>query len=133
MAQSRIRAVLRADIRTVWDTVLAVGQYGAWRSDVSRTEVRGERQFVEYTKDGYATAFTVTMVEPYQRWAFTMENTNMTGHWTGVFAARGDATEIEFTEQAAAKKFWMKPFVKAYLQKQQRQFVRDLQAYLSAK
>ena len=58
---------------------LAVGQYSAWRSDVSRTEVRGERQFVEYTKDGYATAFTVTLVEPYQRWAFTMENTNMTG------------------------------------------------------
>lgn len=133
MAQSRIRAVLRADIRTVWDTVLAVGQYSAWRSDVSRTEVRGERQFVEYTKDGYATAFTVTLVEPYQCWAFTMENTNMTGQWTGVFAARGDATEIEFTEQVAAKKFWMKPFVKAYLQKQQRQFVRDLQAYLSAK
>lgn len=52
-----------------------------------------------------------------------MENSNMTGHWIGVFTERGDETEIDFTECVKAKKWFMKPFVKSYLRKQQAQFV----------
>ncbi len=59
-----------------------------------------------------------------------MENTNMKGHWVGIFTSKDDKTEIDFTEQVTAKKFFMKPFVKSYLKKQQAQFVMDLKRIL---
>lgn len=59
-----------------------------------------------------------------------MDNGNMSGHWTGVFTAKGEGTEIVFTEQVKAKKLLMKPFVKLYLKKQQAQFVADLKKAL---
>lgn len=52
----------------------------------------------------YATLFTVTAVEPYKRWEFDMENTNMRGHWIGVFTSKGNETEIDFTEYVTANK-----------------------------
>ena len=130
MAVTSIKAVLPCEINKVWELVLGVENYGAWRSDLSKTEVINNRQFIEYTKDGYSTKFTVTLVEPYARWEFEMENSNMTGHWTGIFTAKGDETEIDFTEQVKAKKWLLKPFVKSYLRKQQTQFVADIRKAL---
>ena len=98
----------------------------AWRSDLSRIEVVSDRQFVEYTKEGYATTFTITVTEPYKRWEFDMENDNMSGQWTGIFVQRGEQTEISFTEEVTAKKIFMKPFVKMYLKKQQKCYIQDL-------
>ncbi len=130
MAESTIKAILHRDIETVWKTVLNVENYAGWRSDLSRTETVSEKQFIEYTKDGYPTAFTVTAVEPLKRWDFDMENSNMSGHWVGVFTAKGENTEVSFTETVACKKLVMKPFVKAYLKKQQAQFILDLEKAL---
>ena len=84
------------------------------------------RLYHEIISKSYPTTFTVTLVEPYKRWEFDMENSNMKGHWTGVFTVRGDETEIYFTECVEAKKLFMKPFVKSYLKKQQAQFVADM-------
>ena len=110
--------------------MLAVDKYGTWRSDLSKTETVNDKQFVEYTKEGYATTFTVTMVEPYKRWEFDMENSNMKGHWTGVFTSKENETQIDFTENVIPKKWFMKPFVKSYLKKQQMRFVFDLKKAL---
>ncbi len=55
-----------------------------------------------------------------------MENSNMKGHWTGVFKEMDGLSEIEFTEEVTAKKLLMKPFVGVYLKKQQAQYVADL-------
>ena len=126
MATSNIKALISGELSKVWELVLNVENYGAWRSDLSKTEVISDKQFIEYTKDGYPTTFTVTLVEPYRRWEFDMENSNMTGHWTGIFTAKGDETEIDFTECVEVKKLLMKPFVKSYLKKQQAQFVADI-------
>ena len=93
---------------------------------MSKTEVISDEQFIEYTKDGYPTTFTVTLVEPYRRWEFDMENSNMKRSLDCIFTAKGDETEIDFTEQVEAKKLLMKPFVKSYLKKQQAQFVADI-------
>ena len=130
MAISNISAVINNDVHKVWDIVYAVDQYGLWRSDLSKTEIINETQFIEYTKDGYATTFSTTAVEPYKRWEFDMENSNMTGHWIGVFTAKGKETQIDFTEKVTPKKWFMKPFVKIYLKKQQEQFVLDLKKAL---
>ena len=129
MAVSTIKATFSCDVKKVWETVTSLKNY-AWRSDLSKIEILNEKQFVEYTKDGYATNFLVTAAEPCRRWEFDMENDNMRGHWTGLFTQKDGQTEIEFTETVAAKKLLMKPFVKAYLKKQQAQYVSDLKKAL---
>ena len=53
---------------------------------MSKTEIINENQFIEYTKDGFSTTFTITAVEPYMHWEFDMENSNMRA-WIGVFTA----------------------------------------------
>ncbi len=129
MATSNIKTTLSCDIHKVWDIVTDVEHY-TWRNDLSKTEILNEKQFIEYTKDGYATNFTITVSEPYKRWEFDMENSNMKGHWIGIFTQKGNKTEIEFSEIVNAKKFLMKPFVKIYLKKQQSQFIADLEKAL---
>ena len=126
MATSNTKANIPCELHQVWDLVLDIENYAAWRSDLSKTEVISDKQFIEYTKDGYPTTFTVTLVEPYRRWEFDIENSNMKGHWIGIFTAKADETEIDFTECVEAKKLLMKPFVKSYLKKQQAQFVADI-------
>lgn len=126
MTKSNIQVTIKSDIKNVWNTVTDVANYH-WRSDLSRTEIIDEKQFIEYTKDGYPTTFTVTLTEPFKRWEFQMENTNMRGHWVGVFTEKGGFTQVEFTEYVEAKKFYFKPFVKLYLKRQQKQFVSDLE------
>ena len=125
MAVLNTKATIQGDIHKVWKIVTDVENY-TWRSDLSKTEILNETQFVEITKEGYATTFTITVVEPHKRWEFDMENSNMKGHWTGVFVPKGEETEIDFTEDVTAKKLLMKPFVKTYLKKQQAQFISDL-------
>ncbi|SHK76408.1 SRPBCC family protein [Hespellia stercorisuis] len=129
MAISNIKTTFPSDIHTVWQVVTSVEDY-TWRSDLGKTEILSEKQFVEYTKDGYATTFTITASEPYRRWEFDMENENMSGHWIGIFTQKDDQTEIDFTEDVTAKKVFMKPFVKAFLKKQQTQFISDLEKAL---
>ena len=125
MARSNIKAVFANDVQTVWNVVTDVKNY-VWRTDLSKTEVVSDRQFIEYTRDGYSTAFTTTLCEPCSRWEFDMENDNMKGHWIGIFTQKGEETEVDFTEDVTAKKVLMRPFVKAYLKKQQAMYVEDL-------
>ncbi len=129
MAISNIKAVFQCDIQKVWETVTSLEDY-TWRSDLSEIRILSPKQFIEYTKDGYATTFTTIKKEPYKRWEFAMENDNMKGHWVGIFTPRGEQTEVDFTENVTAKKLLMKPFVKAYLKKQQNRYVADLRKAL---
>ncbi|MCH5208090.1 MAG: SRPBCC family protein [Oscillospiraceae bacterium] len=129
MAVSNIKVAFPCDIKKVWETVTSLENY-AWRGDLSKIEIVSGKQFVEFTKEGYATTFTITVMEPYQRYEFDMENDNIKGHWVGVFSQKGEQTEIDFTEDVTAKKLFMKPFVKAYLKKQQTQYISDLKKAL---
>lgn len=129
MAVSNIKVSFQSDIKKVWETVTSLDNY-IWRSDLSKIEILSESKFVEYTKEGYATTFVTTVMKPYQRWEFDMENDNIKGHWVGMFTQKDGQTEVDFTEDVTAKKFFMKPFVKAYLKKQQSQYVSDLKKAL---
>lgn len=129
MAKSNIKKTLSCDIKKVWDTVTNLKEY-SWRSDLDRIEILNDKQFVEYAPNGFATTFTITMTRQYERWEFDMENSNMTGHWTGAFYKDGDKTIVDFTEDVAAKKIFLKPFVGKYLQKQQLQYFMDLKKAL---
>lgn len=112
-------------VEEVWNIVTSLTDYG-WRSDLSRIEVLSEKKFVEYTSKDYATTFTITVTEPFKRWEFDIENSNIEGHWTGVFSEINGEAEISFTEDVKPKKFFMKPFVKGYLKKQQEAYIADL-------
>lgn len=58
---------------------------------------RGEqhKQFIEYTTGVYPTTFTIITFDPYRRWEFDMENSNMKGHWTGIFTEKDGQMEIK--------------------------------------
>ena len=130
MAISNMKALFPYDVNKVWDTVTSLDQY-EWRSDLSKIEIINEKQFVEYTKDGFATTFTITVSKSCKRWEFDMENSNMKGHWVGIFSEKDGQTEIDFTEDVTAKKLVLKPFVKGFLKKQQELYVSDLKRALS--
>lgn len=130
MAVSNIKASFQYNIQKVWDVVTSLENY-SWRSDISKIEKLNENQFIEYTKDSFATTFTITAKEPLIRWEFDMKNNNMEGHWIGLFSQNGDVTTIDFTEKVTAKKLLMKPFVMTYLKKQQSTYITDLKSALS--
>lgn len=129
MAISNIKVSFQSDVKKVWDIVTSLENY-QWRSDLSKIEILNEKQFVEYTRDGVATTFTITVSEPCRRWKFDMENSNIKGHWIGIFVEKNGQTEIDFPEDVIAKKLIMKPFVKAFLKKQQELYVSDLKKAL---
>lgn len=129
MAISNIKAAFPYKVEHVWDTVTSLENY-QWRSDLSKIEVISRTQFIEYTKEGYPTTFTVTVCEPCKCWEFDMDNSNMKGHWIGTFSETDGQTEIDFTEEVTAKKLYMKPFIKAFLKKQQALYVSDLRKAL---
>ncbi len=130
MAVSTVKAFFQHDVETVWNTVTDLKNY-SWRSELKEIKVTDETHFTEYTKEGFATNFTVTAKEPCKSWGFDMENENMKGHWKGIFTQEEGQTKIEFTEDVTAKKLFMKPFVKSYLKKQQAQYINDLKKALS--
>ena len=84
MPTSRVTVHFPCPVERVWQVVTDLTNT-AWCSDLARVEVLDETHFVEYTKSGYATNFTVTAYESHRRWAFTMENGNMSGSWEGIF------------------------------------------------
>lgn len=129
MAVSKMSATFPCELKTVWEVVTSLSEY-AWRSDLSRIEILSNTRFLEYAKEGYATTFTTTVMEPYRRWEFDLENDNIKGHWTGCFTQKDGQTLLELTEDVTAKKFFVKPFVKAYLKKQQGQYIADLKRVL---
>ena len=130
MAISNMKATFQCEIQKVWNIVTSLDNY-SWRSDLDRIEVIEENRFIEYTKEGYATTFTITNTEPCRRWEFDMDNDNMSGHWIGIFTYANGITTIDFTENVTAKKLMMKPFVKSYLKKQQSAYAADLEKAVS--
>ena len=60
MAASNIKALIPGELCKVWKFVLDIENYAAWRSDLSKTKIIGDKQFIEYTKNDYPTTFTVT-------------------------------------------------------------------------
>ena len=125
MAVSKVTIHLPCPVEQVWQTATDL-EHTAWRSDLDRVERLDGTHFVEYTKSGYATTFTVTACDAPRFWAFTMENENMSGHWEGTFEAAGGGTRLTCTETVTAKHWWMRPFVPGYLKRRQRAYLDDL-------
>lgn len=129
MATSKVAVHFPCPVEQVWRTVTDLS-HTAWRSDLARVEVLDENHFVEHTKGGYATEFTVTACKPPRYWAFTMANGNMSGSWEGIFEAAEEGARLTCTEAVNAKHWWMRPFVPGYLKRQQKRYLDDLRKEL---
>lgn len=129
MATSKVTVHFPCPVERVWQAVTDLA-HTAWRSDLAWVEVLDETRFVEHTKSGYATNFTVTACDPPGFWAFTMENGNMSGSWEGIFEAAEGGTRLHCTETVNAKHWWMLPFVPGYLKRQQMLYLDDLRKEL---
>lgn len=129
MPTSKVTVHFPCSVEHVWQTATDLTRT-AWRSDLARVEIVDETHFIEHTQSGYATSFTVTAYEPPRRWAFAMENGNMSGSWEGIFEATADGTRLTCIETVNAKHWWMRPFVPGYLKRQQKRYLNDLQKKL---
>lgn len=131
MAVANLRVSLKTDLGKLWAVVTDLTDW-SWRSDLSKIEVlEPGKKFVEYTKEGFPTAFTITEFEPMSRYAFDLENDRISGRWIGTFIQTDDGVTADFTETVSAKSPLMRPFVKPYLKKQQRQYFADLEKALA--
>lgn len=129
MATSKVTVRFSCPVEQVWQTVTDLA-HTAWRSDLAWVEVLDETHFVEHTKSGYATSFTVTDCKALRHWAFAMENGNMSGSWEGIFEAAEGGTRLTCTEIVNAKRWWMRPVVPGYLKRQQKLYLDDLRREL---
>ena len=130
MAKANMKIQLSASAEQVWKVITDNKNYG-WRSDLDRIEEMGDgKTFVEYTKSGFPTTFTITKKVPFSRYEFDMENENMKGHWTGLLRESGNGTEIDFTEDVELKKPFMKFAAGMYLKRQQKKYAEDLKKEL---
>ena len=129
MATSKVTVQFPCPVEQVWQTVTDLA-HTAWRSDLAWVEVLDETHFVEHTKSGYATNFTVTDCKALRHWAFTMENGNMSGSWEGIFEAAEGGTRLTCTETVNAKRWWMRPGVPGYLKRQPKLYLDDLRREL---
>ena len=129
MAISKVTVHFPCPVEQVWHTATDLTNT-AWRRDLEGVEVLDQTHFVERTKSGYATNFTVTAWEPLHYWAFTMENGSMSGSWEGIFEAAEEGTRLTCTEVVTAKHWWMFPFVPGYLKRQQKLYLDDLRKEL---
>lgn len=130
MKTSTITANLKSDINKVWSVVTDNRNY-QWRSDLSKIEISDDgNKFTEYTANGFATRFAITLMEPPHRYEFDIENKNMYGHWTGVFTETESGTKIKLTEEINVKNPIMNLFAGSYLKKQQKKYVMELKCVL---
>lgn len=126
---STIGAVVPYPAEQVWAVVTDLDRW-QWRSDLEGLERTGPDTFTEYAKGGFPTRFTVTCRREPVKWAFDLENANMSGSWTGEFQAVPEGTRVTFTESLTPKKGWMKLLVKGYLRRQQVRYFADLRQAL---
>ncbi|WP_260456300.1 hypothetical protein [Enterococcus gilvus] len=74
MTTTKIEAVFDENIGRVWEAVTSLST-SEWRSDLSSIEVSDDQKsFIEYTKQGYPTKFTITAFDSPRFYAFTVEN-----------------------------------------------------------
>lgn len=129
MAVSNIKIKLPYSIDRIWNVVVSLTDYG-WRSDLSSIRDMGNGEFIETDKKGYSTNFKITTVKKYELYEFEMDNSNICGNWTGKFIESDGQVLLDFTEDAVVKKWYLKPFLKSFLRKQQERYINDLEMKL---
>lgn len=114
----------------MWSKIIDLQDF-SWRSDLQNITIIDENNFIEVSRNGLETHFEVTEFLKHKCWAFKIENENIVGTWIGKFYQHGNKTTLDFTEDIVSKKIIFKPFVGAYIRKQQRLYFKDLKKALN--
>nr|WP_317283957.1 hypothetical protein [uncultured Sellimonas sp.] len=64
MAKTNVKVTFLCTVEKVWNVVTDLSHY-QWRSDIDSVKVIDSRHFLEVTKDGTQTRFTVTDKKEY--------------------------------------------------------------------
>lgn len=107
-----------------------------WRSDLSKVEVIGDDEFVEYTTKGIATKFRITAKDDLQYYEFSFGNENMSGVWRGRFKEIDkNLTRLEFTEEIQVKNPVMELLSYLFfpIKKIQKKYMEDLKKEAESK
>ncbi len=131
MIRVNMKRVFGCDGERLWKIITDNRNYG-WRSDLSKIEVIDDKHFIEYSKNGYPTYFTITSKKKLMEYTFDLENTNMKGKWRGIFRKLDNGNvELDFTEEMETNKIIMNLLAKFYLKRQQKRYFRDLAKEIS--
>lgn len=121
---STMEAVIPRPVEKVWAVVT---DWTAGSGAVTWRAWSGPAGYVYRIRQGrLCHRFTVTCRQEGEKWAFELENANMSGEWTGEFRPVPEGTRVVFTERLTPKKRWMKFLAKGYLRRQQAQYLADL-------
>lgn len=130
---AEISAYFDTDVETVWNIVTNNHDY-EWRSDISKIEISDDGStFIEYSKDGNSTKFTITEKTKNKLYKFDMENKFFYGNWQGKFFEENGKTKIVFIENIYVKNPIIKilSYLFMNLKKIQMQYVEDLERKLN--
>jgi len=127
MIKSNIKKEFNCSIEKLWDIITDNTKY-AWRSDLSKIEIKDDKHFIEYAKNNYPTYFTITLKENLKEYRFDIENKNIKGKWIGVFKTLDNGNVLlDFTEEIETNNFIMKLLAKPYLKRTQKRYMKDLE------
>lgn len=127
MIKSNMKKEFTCDKEKLWNIITDNNDY-SWRSDLSKIEIVDDTHFIEYAKNGYPTYFTITSKRKLEEYRFDMKNSNIEGHWIGLFKELPNGNiELDFTEEIETSNFIMKLLAKFYLKSQQKRYFKDLE------
>ena len=105
----------------------------SWRRNIREIEVISDTQFVEISKEGYRTSYTIVEKEECKSVSLEFENENMHGSTTMILCEENGVTTAEFWLEVLTSKSFMKPFVKAAMRISHAEYLEDLQKALENK
>lgn len=130
MATVGVKVAFNQEIERVWEVLTSVDQFKTWRSDLKEVDILDEKRYVESTKDGYVTSFTVLKSEPCERLILDTENENLKGQWIIRLSKCKYGTELSLQETANAHKIYMQMFARTYIRSRQLAYIEDLKKIL---
>lgn len=85
MRKSIFETIIHSNIKNIWK-IITDNEHYLWRSDISEIKIiEPHHKFIEVSKNGIQTVFTITAIKPYSLYEFDMENKYFRGHWIGHF------------------------------------------------
>ena len=85
MRKSIVETIIHSNIKNIWK-IITDNEHYSWRSDISEIKIiEPHHKFIEVSKNGIQTVFTITAIKPYSLYEFNMENKYFRGHWIGHF------------------------------------------------
>lgn len=119
------KTFFQTDLDILWNIITDNHNY-SWRSDIKEIKIINDRKFVEVCNDGIETEFVIITKDKNKKYEIDFENTNIKGHWVGLFHLTTQGVELDMVEDVEAKKTYIKPFIQSSLKKKREHYLEDI-------